>query len=317
MSGMLAGTGGNLLKLAHPCADASRSMRVGATTPRTQLAVAACVAIVTALSLTGCGSSAVATGPLARAADVTAAAGGAQMAMKLEIGTGASSPVAMTGNGRFNFKGFEGTMSLEMSGLPESEGTPSGSLSLTEIVKLPDVYIQSPALTSKLPGGAQWVKLDLQHAIGEGLGINLQAEASQENPAEYLDYLRATGTAVTVVGHESVRGVPTTHYRGTIDLEKAAELVPSTDRAKLRSTFAQLRTLTGGTSLPIDVWVDSSHRVRRFAIEYAMTIKGEHAHSAVTIEYFDFGPQPPVSAPPENQVFDATQSALGGSSSGG
>ena len=118
--------------------------------------MAACVAIATALPISGCGSSTVATGPLARAADITTAAGGAQMAMKLDIGTGASSPLTMTGNGRFNFKSFEGTMSLEMSGLPESEGTPGGSLNMTEIVKLPDLYMQSPALTSKLPGGAQW-----------------------------------------------------------------------------------------------------------------------------------------------------------------
>lgn len=290
-------------------------MRVGATIPRTRLAVAACVAIATALPISGCGSSTVATGPLARAADITTAAGGAQMAMKLEIGTGASSPLTMTGNGRFNFKSFEGTMSLEMSGLPESEGTPGGSLNMTEIVKLPDLYMQSPALTSKLPGGAQWVKLDFQR-VGEGLGINLQAEATQADPAEYLDYLRTTGTAVTVVGHEPVRGISTTHYRGTMDLEKAAEQVPSTDRAKLRSTFAQLRSLTGSASLPIDVWVDSSHHVRRIAMNYAMTIKGEQAHTTLTIEYFGFGPQPPVTPPPENQVFDATQSALGGLSSG-
>ena len=118
------------------------------------------------------------------------------------------------------------------------------------------------------------------------------------------------------MGHEPVRGISTTHYRGTMDLEKAAEQVPSTDRAKLRSTFAQLRSLTGSASLPIDVWVDSSHHVRRIAMNYAMTIKGEQAHTTLTIEYFGFGPQPPVTPPPENQVFDATQSALGGSSSG-
>src|SRR4029079_18245932 len=38
------------------------------------------------------------------------------------------------------------------------------------------------------------------------------------SPADYLAHLQAIDGTITVVGTEAVRGVATTHYRGTLDL---------------------------------------------------------------------------------------------------
>ncbi len=315
-STMLVARACSRLKQSGETADVSRGMRIRETTPRARLAIAACVAVATALCTSGCGSSAVITGPLARAADVTAHAGGAQMAMKMEAQTGGSSTFTLNAHGHFDFSTLEAEMSLDMSGLPESSSTPSGSLQMTEIMKLPDIYINASVFAGKLPGGAQWMKVDLGRFLG-GLGLNLQAEGAQANPAEYLNYLRATGGAVSAVGHETVRGVPTTHYQGSIDLEKAAEELPSTNRSQLRATFSQLRTITGVGTIPIDVWVDSHDLVRKIAMEYPLTVSGSSGHFTMSIEYFDFGAPSPVGVPPASEVFVASSSALGQLSTGG
>lgn len=310
-------SGAVLLKQSAGAADARRSMRVGSRTPGHRLAAAVCVALATALAAAGCGSSTVAAGPLVRAADVTSEAGGAQMAMRIEATGGTGPSFTMTGSGGFNFKTFEAQMSLDMGGLPASPATPSGSLHMTELMKLPNVYITSDAFAGKLPGGAQWMQLNLDRVVGEGLGISLQGAAGQANPAEYLDYLRGTGASVTVVGQEPVRGVPTTHYHATIDFAKAAERVPATNRARLKATFERLRSMTGSAGIPVDAWVDSAHRVRRIVLDYPVNVGGQHAHAGFTIEYFDFGSTPSVTVPPANDVYDATQVLLEHSSSAG
>ena len=151
----------------------------------------------------------------------------------------------------------------------------------------------------------------------QAVGLNLQQLAGQSNPAQFLQYLRATAGTVTPVGSELVRGVPTTHYRATIDLERVADVMPSAERSQLRAGISKLIAQTGTSKIPVDAWVDNQRLVRRIAMSLQMGSGGGNLQLRVTIELFDFGATPPVSAPASSETFDATQSALSGLSARG
>jgi hypothetical protein len=281
----------------------------------TRLVTGLAATIALALSASGCGSSSVALDPVAQAADVTSHVGGAHMALTAQVSAGAlAAPLTMSGEGFFNYQTQEGTLSLDISGLPAAAAASlsSGSLRIEEIFKSSAIYVSSPLFAGKLPGGAQWMKLDFAR-FGQALGFNLQQlAAGQSNPAQFLEYLKASGGGVTPVGHGLVRGVATTRYRGTVDLGKAAHLLPSTNRAELRAALAKVIAQTGVSSLPVEVWVDRQQLVRRMTIDLSIAASGQKLQIHMGIDLFGFGPTPPVTPPAEGEVYDATQSALAG-----
>jgi len=164
------------------------------------------------------------------------------------------------------------------------------------------VYVDAPFLSSRLPGGATWVKLDLTKAgtsIGGNLG-QLTAPATQ-NPAQLLDVLRQIGQ-VDVVGTETIDGVSTTHYHGTIDLAKAAAKAGRGAQAALGALIAQ----GAPGEVPVDVWIGDDGLVRQFKLSYGMTAGGTPLSLALTFGIGDYGTDVSVTPPPADQVFDVT-----------
>jgi hypothetical protein len=277
------------------------------------------IAIVLAVSTSGCGGSTTAAlDPVAQAADVTSNAGGAHMSLTAQV-SAAVLPATLTisGEGTFNYRTREGELTLDMSGLPAAAlAGSSGPLRMEELFKSSTLYIGSPLFAGKLPGGARWMKLDLSR-LGGGLGLNLQQLAGgQSNPAQLLDYLKASGS-VTVVGHDLVRGTATTHYHGSVDLGKVADVMPSGERAQLHSALQKLIAQTGLRSLPVDVWVDAHRLVRRMTMALSIPSGGQKLQLHLTIELFGFGPTTPVTAPPAGETYDATSTALAGLTTSG
>lgn len=261
-----------------------------------------------ALGASGCGSSSATLDPVANAAEVTSHVGGAHLALAMQMSaSGLPSTINASGEGFFNYATREGRLSLDLSGLPASAALPSGPLHMEEIFKSSTIYLGSPLFAGKLPGGARWVKLDLGR-VGQALGFDLQQLGGQSNPAQFLEFLKASGGSVSAVGHETVRGVQTTRYRGTLDLNKALDVVPSSARAALRSAISKM----GISSLPVEVWVDAHKLVRRIALALKVPAGGQQLEVRITVELFDFGRTPRVSAPSGTDVFDATGTALGG-----
>jgi len=279
-------------------------------------ALAATIAL--AVCSTGCGSSSAVLDPVAQAAEVTSNVGGAHMALEVQVSAAAlPAPFTMSGEGFFNYKTREGSLSLDMTGLPSTAAAslPSGSLHMEELFTSAAIYVGSPLFAGKLPGGAQWMKIDLSK-FGQALGLNLQQLAGgQSNPAQFLEYLKASGGTVTPVGHEFVRGVATTHYKGAIDLTNVADVLPSGNRGQLRAALAKLIAQTGSGTIPVDVWVDAHRLVRRIAMTLAISAGGQQVQTRMTIDLFGFGSTPAVTPPPAAEVYDATQAALSGLSS--
>lgn len=257
----------------------------------------------------GCGGSTAATlDPIAQAADATTRAGGAQVAMTVSMSAPAlgSSPITITGAGDFNLAHGEGQLSFTLGGLPASAG--AGSASFDELFAAGELYMRSSLFEGKLPGGAQWIKLDVAE-LASSIGVEPSSlTGGQQDPTEYLQELRASGGSVRVAGHEDVRGVPTTRYEGTIDLRRVGEQAPASNRAKLEKAIEALIHKSGVSSYPVSVWIDAHHLLRRMKLETPVPTTGGSA--TVEVELFGFGATPTVTPPPASETFDATKLSL-------
>ncbi len=283
-------------------------------------AIGAVVALVLASGGSGSSNVAkVAPRTFAEAADVTTQAGGAQVAITGTVNApDLSTPLTLSGTGHVNFDPSEAQLTFTMSGFPATVQAeiPGGTLTMNEIYKSATLYMESSLFAGRLPGGARWIKLDLA-SVSEAMGLDPSSlTGSGANPAQYLSYLKDGAGTATVVGHEAVRGVPTTHYEGELNLLKAAEAQPGTNRAQARAALRKLVAETGQNSLPVEVWLDTQGRVRRLSLTLAAAAGGHNVQTTMQSEYFDFGATASVSPPAEVEVYDATETALQGLSAG-
>lgn len=289
------------------------------------------VALV-ALVLAACGGGGggeVATTPdggnavLASAAEQTRSAGSSKVSFNLVTDLPkaiSEKPVTFTGDGVFDYANRTGEVTYDFSELFKSLGQNSNDP--VEMRFLPDVfYMKFPLITNFLPDAGPWLKFDLNTLSQEG-GIDLSQlqQLGQSDPSQALDYLRATGSVETV-GTEQLDGVETTHYKGTIELDKVADQVPAESQEQVRKAIDQLKKQTGLTEIPTDVWVDADGLVRKMTFTYTakVPVPGEDtqdATSTVTMVFSDFGVDVNVEAPPADQVTDlAALTALAGGSS--
>jgi hypothetical protein len=289
-------------------------------TPVRLLMTLACAGLIVALS--GCGSSNAVSGaidPVAQAANATTRADGAQLTMRLVVEPptgGANLTIAVHGD--INFKAREAEIFTTMQGLPPSVARklPSGGLTITELLSKNTIYIDSPLFGTKLPNGAKWVKFDFGAAVSS-LGLNSQMLTDgPTDPSQYLEFLKAGGGNVRKVGSDSVRGVETTLYRGSIDLSKLAALVPAKDRAATRAALEKIIAGRGTDGLPMEVWIDSKHMVRKLQLSLTSTVSGQHVGARIEEELFSFGPTPGVNLPAASEVYELPVSSLTSSSSG-
>jgi hypothetical protein len=269
--------------------------------------------VAIAAMLSACGSSGGQGGgtatvvSLARAADVTTRAGGARIALSGGIEAAGLLSIGLAGSGSFNFSGHEGSLVMTLSGLPSVLGS-GGRLPLEERLKDGSVYVSSPLLAGRLPGGTQWVRLDLKR-VGQGLGLDPSTLAGGGlDPTQYLQELRAVGATPKPLGSEQLRGVQTTRYRVSVDVQKLVELQSGSDVAKVHEALSKL----GVSQIPLEAWVDAQGRIRKVAVDVHQTVAGHAVGVRIAAEYFGFGPVPPVTAPPSSQVFDLTGQGLQG-----
>jgi outer membrane murein-binding lipoprotein Lpp len=272
-------------------------------------------AVVAAALASGCssGGAAAALDPVANAAETTNQADGARLAMHVQVMiAGLPQQMTIDAGGRTSFKTQEGEISLQMNGIPgASAGGFGEGGKISERFVGGKLFMGSSLLAGKLPGGATWVEIDVA-AAAKKLGLDTQSLTSgQSNPAQFLEYLRADGGSVHVTGTARVRGVQTTAYTGTVDLSK----VPGTDASSMKGAIAGVIAATGTSMIPIEAWVDSKNLIRRFTLTIPLSADGRRVDTKVTVEFFAFGPQRPVTAPPASETYEMSAAALGGGGS--
>lgn len=106
------------------------------------------------------------------------------------------------------------------------------------------VYSPVPPCPTGAFGAKPWVRYD------SAAGLDPTSVTSSD-PTAVLEALRGAGK-VEEVGNEKVRGSSTTHYKVTLDLDKALEKVSEDRREAVKAIFASL----SDKGLDFDVWID-------------------------------------------------------------
>jgi hypothetical protein len=274
---------------------------------------AAVIAAAAALGASGCGSSNV-VDPVAQAATTSAGAPGFRMTFSLQMRS-SQLPIVFTGtgNGSFDVAHHAGALALDMTvpDVPQvTQALGGNTLHLEELIKGLTIYMKlPPALADRLPGvGAHWVKIDLaKQAAAAGIpGLaSLANNPLSSDPSQFLQYLRAVSGSITNVGVEAVGGFVTTHYRATVSLDRVPDALPPAARRPAAATIAALKQAVHANSLPVDVWIDRQHLVRRIKIVLDVAAQGQNVSMVMTSDFPVYGPQPSPKLPPEDQVTDA------------
>jgi hypothetical protein len=261
--------------------------------------IAAVFAVVAAAALAaGCGGggSALSLDPVAAAATKTQQAGAARIRLALTF----SAPQLQGGR----------TLKVRGSGAVDGESSKLnlsvGSKSLEEISLEQNgdyvAYLRFAPLAGKLPGGKQWLELDLSK-LGKSAGLDLESllAGSQVQPGDLLSMLAAEGAKIQNLGSATVDGAATTHYRVTIDTAKALQAKGLTTPL-VTGLAAQLPTI------PADVWIGKDGLVHRAQVSLGVAQR----RLGLTVDLYDYGADVDIAAPPSSDVFDATQFARHG-----
>ena len=262
--------------------------------------------VVLVLGLAACGGDTLALDPAASAATKTVEAGSSRVefAIAMEV---AGQSIDLTGSGVFDYRDPRGSLTYRMQ-IPGL-----GDVRMDMRMVGTKLYLRLPAeLTGALaPSGKRWLGVDLGKSL-EQAGLGSFDFAKQQDPAQALQLLRAASTGVREAGSATVKGVETTRYTGRMDLRRALDAgldrleLPAAERAKARQGMTWLLKQLGTGSLPFEIFVDDNGLLRRLTMDFTMAIEGEQLELAVTTDYFDFGVDVDVQAPPARDVFDAT-----------
>lgn len=207
-------------------------------------------------------------------------------------GTGQSD----TTNGRLQ-------MTMDFSGLPAQLSQHGSTAEFVLADKV--MYLKLPFLSGMLPGGKQWMKVDLSAAARQA-GTSL-GSFGQLDPQQWLQQLLASSDTQKL-GTDTVQGEQMTHYRTTIDPSKLTANVPAAQRAAVRKAMKQI----GMSTIPVDVWVDGKGLLRQESLSLSLGQGLQNATMKMTFDLHDFGEPVSVEVPPADQVFDALAALKGG-----
>jgi len=190
---------------------------------------------------------------------------------------------------------------MTMSGM-QVAGQDVGTI--TALITPDAMYMKMPALADRL--GKPWFEIkfsDIKAASGLDMS-QLTSQAQQMQPAQYIQQLAESGD-VHVVGTETVNGIETTHYSGTVSLKEAL----SHDTAQMRRQLEPIMNSAGFTGSDIDVWLDDKGLVRRVR----SSAEGGKGTFALSMDILAYGVPVDVTPPPADQVADLGQIAATGS----
>jgi hypothetical protein len=285
-------------------------------------ALASALAVAVAAVVTaGCGggstSSALSLDPVAAAATKSQSAGAARVRLSIAVSGPQGKTFRLRGTGAID--GPSSDLRFKLGSLLGRVGLPSAAMtqlahgSMREITLQEDgdyiIYVRlGSLLSSQLPGGQQWIKLDLSK-LGKSAGLDLSKllSGSQMQPGDLLSLLQTEGAKIHKVGPATVNGTATTHYRVVVDTR--SRLKDLTTSPLLAGVAAQV------PRIPEDVWIGKDGLVRRVRVSLNLPHGATAVRTTMAMDLYDYGAQVDIAAPPSSQVFDATelaQQGLGG-----
>ncbi|WP_438292272.1 DUF1396 domain-containing protein [Streptomyces sp. HUAS TT7] len=154
--------------------------------------------------------------------------------------------------------------------------------------------------------GKSWFKFDLS-ALGQQSGRNPLAglgNQADKNPAEESNNLTAAKD-LKKLGEETVDGVKTTHYAGTVTLDQLRDSLKGKDAAAKGRAEKSLKQYEewGVGSLQMDMWIDGQDHTKQFRTQ-ATAAKGP---LDMTVKFLDYNKPVTVQTPPADQVADLAE----------
>ncbi|HEX6229679.1 MAG TPA: hypothetical protein VFZ41_09505 [Solirubrobacterales bacterium] len=242
------------------------------------------------------GSSQTSLNPIADAAERTEGLIGARMTFSVTY-TGAAIPggFVMHGEGVMNGRS-------ERSRAEAALTVEGRRLGMEAVSDRHTIYMRGSMFDSELPPGKEWL------AVEPLLGHNPDSTfACGCDLRRQLEMLKEAGGEVEKVGEQSVRGVPTTRYRGAIEIDRIVSMLREEGKPDLAAVFE--RTTKGhAKEIPVEVWVDEEgllHRMREIQVISAGPGKPQ-LRMDLQMTLYDFSITPNIQLPPPGKVFDAT-----------
>jgi hypothetical protein len=184
-------------------------------------------------------------------------------------------------------------MKMDVPSITTGGKTTSG---FNEVLTDNMLYLKIPALTKQ--AGKPWVGFSLDE-LGQAAGIDVKAmedQGHQADPALNAKMLTASKD-VHKAGKETVGGVSTTHYTGTIVLTDALNKLSADQKTQAQKIFGQ----TGLDKLNFDTWIDGKQLPRKLKLATGPASKVDFN---TTMTYTDFNTPVSITAPPQSQVAD-------------
>lgn len=183
---------------------------------------------------------------------------------------------------------------VSYEGVMDMEGVPTA-------VRMVDsaIYLEMSEAERESNDGKRWMKMDLSSDFASALGFDEQAK--EVDPVRQIKTLLER-EVVTVVGEETVDGVPTVHYTATASMEEHLALLEAQgelDSADLANAADEMAEFSA-TEIKTELWIDEQYWPRR-----ARVTMGEMG--VITIDYTDYNEPVNIEAPPaaETDDFDA------------
>ncbi|MEW2059665.1 hypothetical protein AB0899_02645 [Streptomyces sp. NPDC007002] len=243
--------------------------------------------------------------PVAALKQVRQKTGGAQSA-KVEGTTEMGGAISMKQSGVVGWAdGLSGTLTITYTGGTMGEALKqAGGDGSVEARYFKDAYYANmgagPAAET---GGKNWIRYSFEDLaeLGGAAGDVMKDQVQNSTPDQGVKALLASGD-VEKVGQEEVRGVPATHYSGTIDVAELTAKNSDLDAEQL-AAFKEQLALAGVTTQTVDIWVDKNDLLVK------KTERGEMKTGTFnsTLFYSDYGTEVPSDRPDASDTVDFTE----------
>ncbi|WP_345429283.1 LppX_LprAFG lipoprotein [Actinoallomurus vinaceus] len=160
-----------------------------------------------------------------------------------------------------------------------------------------NLYGKVPSQLTQFTGGKPWVKFSVSKAAQQA-GVDLNEILKQADPAQQTKIFTSSKD-VRKAGTQTIDGVKTTHYTGTITAKDAAAQL----NGKTKQSFQDLYQKGGAKSVAFDLWVGADNLPRKLTAKSAAS----DGAATATMVYSDYNKSVSVSAPPASQVADGNQ----------
>lgn len=167
------------------------------------------------------------------------------------------------------------------------------------------LYAKVPQLARFVSGGKPWLRVDVNQ-VSQHTGFdvrNLVDQVQKVDPAEQTKMFTGSKDARRV-GTETIDGVKTTHYAGTVTVDDALNRLDAQAREKVSKWLPKDRA---NGKINFDLWTDGDNLPRKIVSK----ADGEGGDTAsVTVLYSDYGKTFTVNPPPSDQVGQLTLGSL-------